>query len=449
VAVNHVTRRYVEQSAGAGSALRDAGRTAPFLPTFGNSFNLVLLPRPMFLAQSVVDTATADLNLVHDAITGLPDRLFDGDLRRYYAGLNMDARSAGILLRTATGRAPRYARADMIYDGTGLRLVEYNVGSELGGLQLGEMGRGLMQVPEFRDFAQAHQLSYQDSAAEVAAVLRRAGAPVTGGRDPVVAVVEWTGQIPAAPGLYVAFQEVMAAQGIEVLLADVTEVRNRDGKLYLGDRAIDVALRYFMLAHVLSRPDGAEVIEPILRAHEDGGTVLFADLETTAFAYKDNLVYLSDPRYRQVYSPAEAAAIDRVLPWTRRVLDEVTEAEGTRVKLLDYCVARQESLVLKPHDGYAAVGTFAGWETSAQQWRSILDDHADGSYIVQHRVVPQVEPMLDPDTAEMLDCVPVYGVFLTERGYAGMFNRVQGPGRTAVISGLSGIGVTNTFTYPG
>ncbi len=449
MAVNDITRRYVEQSAQAGSALRDAGRTAPFVSSFGTSFSLVLLPRPMFLAQSVVDAAAADLNLIHDAITGLPDRLFDGDLRRYYAGLNMDARSAEILLRTATGQVPRYARADMIYDGTALRLVEFNIGTELGGLQLGEMGRGLMQVPEFRDFAQRHQLSYQDSAAEVAEVLRRAGAPVTGGRDPVVAVVEWTGQIPAAPGLYLAFQECMAAHGIEVLLADVTEVRNQGGKLYLGDRPIDVALRYFMLAHVLSQPDGADLIEPILRAHEDGGTVLFADLETTAFAYKDNMVYLSDPRYRRALSPAEAAAVDRVLPWTRRVLDDVTEADGEQVKLLDYCLAQQDSLVLKPHDGYAGEGTFAGWETSAQQWRSILDEHADGSYIVQRRVVPQVEPMLDPDTGEVLDCVSVYGVFLTERGYAGMFNRVQGPGRTAVISGLSGIGVTNTFTFPG
>jgi len=445
-----VTAEYIRRCLEPGSALRDAGRRAPFLPEFGEGLAPWLLPRPMFLPQSVVDSAFADLTAVLDAAVSVPARLFGGDPFAMYEAVNMPADSVALLRRTSGGPPPRYGRADMLFDGQRLRLIELNIGSELGGVQFGEMSRGLLAVPQFRDFAAEHRLSHVDTAAEIIEVLRRVAEPVTGGRrDPVVALVTWIGNIAALPALYTSFQAIVAAHGIELHLVDVTEVTERDGKLYVGATPVDVALRYFALGEVRGHPDGAALIEPILRAHERGGTVLFSDLNGNAYAYKDGLAFLSDPRYREHFTAEQAAAIDRLLPWSRRVVDETTDVDGVAVPLLDHCRSHRESLILKPHDGYDAAGTVAGWEASAEQWDEVLARSPNGEYIVQRRVDPQTDPVVDPQTGEVLDCTTVYGVFYTERGYGGMFNRVQGPGRTSVITRASGIGITSTFTYPG
>ncbi len=445
-----VTAEYIRRCREPDSALRDAGRRAPFLPEFGEGLAPWLLPRPMFLPQSVVDSAYADLTTVLAATVAIPDRLFGGDPFGMYEAVNMPADSVALLRRTKGGPPPRFGRADMLFDGERLRLIELNIGPELGGVQFGEMSRGLLAVPEFRDFATEHQLSHVDTAAEIIEVLRQVAEPVTGGqRDPVVALVTWIGNIAAAPALYTSFQAIVAAHGIELHLVDVTEVTNRGGKLYTGDIPIDVVLRYFALGEMREHPDGAALIEPILRAHEQGGTVLFSDLNTNAYTYKDGLAFLSDPQYRYGYTAEQAAAIDRLLPWTRRVLDESTDVDGLQVPLLDYCREHRSELILKPHDGYDARDTLAGWEATEQQWDDLLSGNTDGRFIVQRRVVSQPDPVVDPQTGDVLECATVYGVFYTERGYGGMFNRVQGPGGTSVITRLSGLGTTSTFTYPG
>jgi hypothetical protein len=174
--------------------------------------------------------AADDVCAIFDLLVSLPARLFGGDRHRHAMAVGFDERYAALALRGAGDAAPeKYGRADMVYDGNRFRLVEVNVGSELGGIELGEASRALLDVDAFRAFADAHKLSYVDTVGEVVALLRRVARPVTGGRDPVVALLEWTDGFQELSVLQRSIKEAIEARGIELHLAEVQQVVNRNG----------------------------------------------------------------------------------------------------------------------------------------------------------------------------------------------------------------------------
>ena len=58
----------------------------------------------------------------------------------------MDERLAELMRLGATGHPELYGRADAYHDGTSYKLLEFNVGSELGGIDAAQVNRALLNV---------------------------------------------------------------------------------------------------------------------------------------------------------------------------------------------------------------------------------------------------------------------------------------------------------------
>ena len=87
--VNRLTQKYLDLAAAEGSPLRDAGRTARYSPKFHDAYGALMLPRPLLVEESTIKSAGDDISALFDLIASLPDRLFDGDLRRYCEAIGM------------------------------------------------------------------------------------------------------------------------------------------------------------------------------------------------------------------------------------------------------------------------------------------------------------------------------------------------------------------------
>jgi hypothetical protein len=82
---------------------------------------------------------------------------------------------------------------------------------------------------------------------------------------------------------------------------------------------------------------------------------MFTPLDSELFGSKASLAMLSDERKRRLFTPAELASIDAILPWTRMMRPRlVTLEDGQSVDLLDYALARGDDRVLKLPCGAAA-----------------------------------------------------------------------------------------------
>ncbi|HVK25689.1 MAG TPA: hypothetical protein VM677_30385 [Actinokineospora sp.] len=368
-------------------------------------------PRPMFVPQSEMDAFAADVARAVDLVFDLPDRLFDGDLVRFHHALGTDP---GRLLGMAdTSAPPRFGRVDAYHDGTGFKVLEFNVGSDVGGQDwVGAVPRALLGVPAFGSFAERNALAYTDTVTVVAELLRELGVAATGGRDPVVAMVGLPGDVD--PGPWLPFQLMLREAGFECHFCGLTDLRVRGGRVHLGDTPVDVVYRLFQTDHVIGDPDAVEIVEHLTRAHAEGDLVFFTPMRTEVFQNKSCMALLSDPRV--ALSADERALVDRILPWTRALGPTALDDRD----LVEQCRERREHLVLKPNSLYGGRGITAGWEVDDAEWWRALRAAAPGGAIVQERVVPRVEPLVNPATGESEPWEGCWGLYYTPAGgYAG------------------------------
>jgi hypothetical protein len=446
--VNRLTETFLDESANGQVRTRAKELRDLLPPAYAESYGALLLGRPLLVPHEEMVQFATDLTDLFAVLTSLPERCFDGDPRRYGRALGLDERLLTLMTIGATGQPPLYARADAFHDGESFKLLELNVGSELGGIDAAQLNRAFLRVPSFRAFADRHGLAYLDTSHRLAELLRRAAAPVTTG-DPVVALVEGTGGLADHQHVFVAIQEALRDHGVELLLTEIDRLDQRDGKVVVDGTPIDVVLRYFA-AEQLTGPADQARLELLAAAHAAGRTALFTPLEGALFASKASLGLLHDPRVRARLTEAERRVVDRLVPWTRvvsRADDALTPAD--RAELIAHCRARRESLVLKPGIGYGGVGVVVGREVSDRVWHDHLVRVQERDYVVQQLVVPAAEPVVDEATGAREDWYANWGVFVTEAGYAGAFVRALRPHDGSVIS-YSNPGTRGTcvFTYP-
>ncbi|WP_254667901.1 hypothetical protein [Streptomyces griseus] len=398
---------------------------------YADSFGQVLLDRPLFVERSEIEAFADDLHKLYSVMVSLPDRLYGGDLRAYCRAIGMDDALAGLMCRGARTAPVLHARADAYHDGERFWLLELNVGSELGGTDTAQQNRAFLDVPEFADFAERHGLGHLDTVPRVAEALRRAAGPVTSG-EPVIALIESTGGIAAHEHVFLAVREAMAEHGIRLLLGEIQELGERNGKITLRGTPLDVVLRYFVAGEIAGDPAAQDVLDTLLRADEAGTTALFLGLDSGVYASKGSLALFHDPEVRSALTPSELAVVDRTVPWTR-LLDPGLNHAGDRSGLLERCRDERADLVLKPGVGYGGVGTVIGHRVGDEQWAEALAS-ADGDAVVQRRVVPAAEPVVDALSGRTEDWAANWGVFVDEGGYAGGFVRALKPTDGAVIS---------------
>lgn len=391
-----------------------------------------LLRRPLFADRHELDAFAADVTAIFDLLVSLPQRLFGDDLFGYCAAIQLPFDLVPIALR-GYGRAaePMYGRADMYHDGTRFQLLEFNITSTLGGVDRGgEIPRLVAQAEAFRRFTGDRDIGFVHPARCLAATLHKLAAPLAGGRDPAVAMLALR-RLPPDSDDYLgrlSLRQLLRQFGINARLGFLDEIEERNGRLYLSDGPVDVVLRLFACYELLTSPDGRQLAEPVFRAAEQGGVVLWTPLTSMLFMNKRCLALLSDPRYHDRFCAQELAVIDRVVPWTR-CLDASTEQATLTQWQRD-----KDNLVIKPGFSHSGEGFVAGWLSTSQEWARALASAAKVGAVVQRRLVPRAEPVVNPDTGELEHWQAAWGMFLTPDGYAGTYIRSLPAGAGPVIA---------------
>jgi len=395
------------------------------------------LSRPGFLQREEMAEVASDMETLYQLVTSLPNRLFGGDLAAFAASTGITPAQVQAVVRSGGEKPSRMARADLYRDETGLRVMELNMSSAIGGIDASTVNRAMLELPFIAEFVEQHRLGYTDTMREIVETLRIEG-NVPEGTRPVVALCDW-------PASYVTLEEqlranvpVFEALGIEPLPCHIGQLRLEDDSIWLGDRQIDVLFRLFLMEDLLD-PAGPELIEPVLRAAERGNVAVFSPMGSELYSSKGTLALLSDEANRHLFDEHELATLDRCLPWTRMVRPgPVTVAGGRQVQLEDHAMAEREELILKPTLLHGGSGVVPGWQTEPGEWKGLIADAMDAEYVLQQRIHPFTEPFPKADGPGFEDWVLLWGVFLGARGYAGTFLRGTPVGETGVVNMATG-----------
>lgn len=385
------------------------------------------LSRPVFLGSEERCGLVRDLELVLSALESLPDRLFDGDLKVFAKEVGMSefqiacvTRSRGPVPLALTG----LARADLYRDNSGFRLLEWNLGSTVGGVECGDMCRTLLDVPEMAEFLAEEGLEYADTEGEHLRTIRsETGFPA--GTEPVIALVETPGSFPYMETLMRRWAERWTGSGLRTLVGHIGELNRSDGRLRLGGEPVDVVYRLFMIEDVAEHADDG-VLEPLLAAVELGEVAMFTPLDAELYGNKGALALLSNPEGRSGLTPEQQDACARLLPWTRQLrAGKVVLEDGRSVDLFDHALDHQKDLVLKPSSSHGGHGVVIGGDpdVSPAGWRDHLERALDSAHVLQRRIRPRPELFPSAGDGDPTLWTLAWGVFTMTRGFAGAIVR--------------------------
>jgi hypothetical protein len=395
------------------------------------------LSRPVFIGQEERARLHADLENLREALISLPGRLFGGDLAAFASATGMTGYQREAIVREvqAGGRqaaavASRLARVDLYADETGFHVLEFNMGSAIGGMDNPDICRALLQHPVLAGFAAEHGLGFTDTTSGlIDTIFAETG--LERGSYPVVALANWPGRRPHMVRYMRCLAERWRGLGLDTHPCHVGELSVRNGRVWLGTRAVDVIYRMFPTAQLL-QPEAPALMTPLLGAAERGEVVLFTPLASEMFGSKSALAMVCDDRNAHLFTAAERASIASVLPWTRLIQPDIVR----------YALDNQEGLVLKPAMLHGGRGVLLGWhpDTTEQVWRDrVVAAASAGDHVIQRRVHPV--PELFPDeNGGHVPWIVLWGAFTvaakgTGSDHGGLYARaVPADGQASLIT---------------
>lgn len=240
---------------------------------------------------------------------------------------------------------------------------------------------------------------------------------------PNIAIVDW--KESASPEEFAALKKTFTAEGYPTVVADPRELAYQDGVLRYEDFVIDLVYRRLVTVELVERKDEAE---NFLRAYMDGSVITVGSVRTEIIHSKIVFCLLSDPAFSRFFTTAERDFLAQHIPWTRKLSLQDSE-------LIRTVVAHKDSLMLKPHDGYASRGHIVGEDCSQEEWEENVRRLADTNYLVQEKIPAPEKVLMTGENlpGEMLKVNLACYVFNGK--LAGFYTRVS---PKVVITTLSG-----------
>ncbi len=410
-----------------------------------------IFEQPIVISMDEMDDFARDLEIVFDAIVELPSRLFDGDWARFACAVDVPDDAARFMAQSASLPLPRYGRADMHHDGESFRLLELNVGSEIGGLERA----GLLPAAFLAQLSADHPqlltgLTASNTHAMVASALV-AAAPANARRPGVRPPHQITVGLVDAPESRRQFQthwsalaEVFGEVGLPVVVGDLDSVVVVDDDVRVEGIRVDIVLRYASVEEILAHPGGEQTMRAVIDCARRERVTLWTPPHSNAFGSKACLALLSDEIWATSLSEEQRGAVGRIVPWTRSLQPGLEgRSAQAHAHLVSEALHGQESLVLKPSNGHGGEGVIVGREVSAPRWAQAVTRAADGQApAVVQRLVPARAETFAPELG-LGPSKAAYGAFLTPDGFAGAYGRVVPIDHGAVV-GMSSSPQTKT-----
>ncbi|EFL09481.1 MULTISPECIES: glutathionylspermidine synthase family protein [Actinomycetes] len=429
---NQLTARFLNSPA-ARSILSTPEVDSEASQLLRSAFGPEFLTRPLFLERQETEQIRSALNVIADVLFSLPERMCDGDLRRFAGLVGIREDQADLLGEGIQEPPVRYGRADLYFDGDRFRTLEFNLGSPVGGLQVASISRALYGSNEhMRDFVQSEALELEDPLPALAAMLRAFAADH--GRDPVVAVMDGPASYAATEPHLAGIARGLRGQGIEAFACSTADVRDTGTSLRAAGRHFSLVYRFFTLNEMTDSVAASEHAAQLLGAFRTYGVPVFTPLSGVLFSNKTVLAMLHSKRLLGSLSAAESEAVREVLPWTHVLADEEVEVRGAQENLLEYARQHRDSLVIKPSDGLGGQGVVLGNQVSSPEWEAALREGVVHEHVLQERIAPPVEQFVAPEPGAATSWVPLWGAFLIGREYAGTMVRAARASESGVIA---------------
>ncbi len=398
--------------------------------------------RPNLLTRRRHAEAVTAAATVHGALAALERALLADSRLRAELDLDPDEERLALADPGCRSSSPS-ARLDSFFADR-VRFVEYNAESPAGMAYEDNLARVFRDLPVMRAFRRRFRVRPLPVRGRQLATMLRAFRQWGGAERPVIAIVDWVG-LPTATE-FELFREFFESKGVPTVICDPRELEVRRGRLHAGGRAVNLVYRRVLTSELLAKRDETRAL---LDAYSSGAACVVNTFRAKLLHKKMSLALLSDERNAHLYTAAQRGAIERHVPWTRRVADGPATRHGRPVAdLVEHCAARRPELVLKPNDEYGGRGVVLGWTVGQPEWEQALGVALTQSYVVQEAVEVPREPFpVALHDVRMLDLSVDLDPYLFDGRPGGCLTRLSS---TALLNVTAGAGsIVPTFLVEG
>jgi hypothetical protein len=337
----------------------------------------MLQPWPTFIGQKI-KTEIIEANLkVLNLLKCIPQRVFandPGEISRYY-GVSRDLADYFIYGVTNEHLDNLLARGDFIITPTGLKCLEYNINTNLGGMSLPLWESLYQATPVIAEFLKQYRVKIQNRNLYTFMFehLAKAAVKFYRGCDrihiAIVLPVIYNDPRMASQERYMntVFNSVLQSQFShldgQVSICKYAQLKTAGDNVFYNGKKV----------HVIVEWSHGYVPHDILELFNKRQILICNGAIAWILSTKLNLALLSENKDSGWFSADEKETIEKYIPWTRKVTNGRVNYKGESVQLKDFILANREKLVLKPLVGAGGKDIHVGLHTPEKEWQNLVE----------------------------------------------------------------------------
>jgi len=389
-----------------------------------------LQPWPTFINNKTKEIFREASVILFDLVKSIPRRVFNNDPEKMgayyeYPAKELKKQFEGVNRHHIDGLV---GRGDFIISPSGLKCLEYNVASSMGGWQIPIWEHMYLNHPIIDRFLKEHRVKTKNEnllRLFLEHVLQSTLSKVPGcdSEINIAFVVEGIkGGVRGSVSIYLdkMFKEILQQENKDlkgsVLACDYHHLNLRDHCIFYKENRIHALVEMFL----------GYVSPGVMEVFKAGNIRLINGPISFLLSNKLNLALLSDPGTAHVFTHEEKKIIHRCVPWTRKITPGGSTYGNEKITDLErFMLSNRERLVIKPAMGLGGKGICLGAKSSEPGWEKTINIALkEKNWLVQELVEssPGFYQMGEKgyDFHDM-----VWGFFVFGSRYCGAWNRVM------------------------
>jgi hypothetical protein len=387
-----------------------------------------LQPWPVFINRHTKSTLKEASIGVFELIKRAPRTFFANDvqqLSRYYGiprhrvSLQLDGFGAKHL-------ESMMARGDFIYSPSGLKCLEYNVSTNVGGWEIAYLEPVYLKTPLIAKFLQESKakICNQNMVSTILdffLTFAQKQFPHQAEINMAVAIPgyeESAYRLKEQRYLNRVYKEIRQPEcgraAGQVIFCDYRHLDMVDGHIYYEGSRV----------HVLIEMYHGQVPAGILKVFKSGSVLLYNGPIAGLLSNKLNLALLSENENSPLFSPAERKIIKKYIPWTRKLAPGHTTYKTGKIRLEHFVDLNRERLVIKPSDQFAGKDVYIGKFTPRSRWQQIVETAMEAKNWLAQEYVESFSYSFQSGENGCAPHLAVWGLFVLGAEYLGAFLRL-------------------------
>jgi hypothetical protein len=411
-----------------------------------SNFNSILLeeqfkekpiqPWPAFVNKKTKEEMEKAAVKVYNLIKRIPERIFAYDFFKISDYYEIPIERVELLFYGTKDEDIEHllARGDFVFSSNGLKCVEYNVDSNLGGWELDLLESLYINNPIIETFIKENDVQIRKNNFFPLFL----GFLVDRALDKFSNRMERLNLALVLP----KYREVHAQSHLTGLYRNLLQ-QKRDGLMgniiiCLFDELTVVDDSVFYRdekIHIAVEMTNGLVPFMILHAAKSGNIFLYNGPISRIMSNKLNLALLSEHENSYIFSLEEREVIKKYIPWTRKITPTNTTYRNQEIPLIKFIRSNKDEFLIKPASGYSGEEVHPGANVSEMEWDILIKRAVEEKIWVVQEYIDSLSYLHQSGEYGCVEHQAVWGFFVFGSQYAGGTVRIlPGKGEKGVIN---------------